>query len=300
MTSPRTNGTALGTLVALEHRTTYRYERAVRLSPHVVRLRPAPHARTPVLDYHQAVAPADHTVSWHQDQFGNHLARYVFAAPSDHLDVRVTLRADLTPVNPFDFLLEPDVAAWPAGYEPAVAASLLPWLDTDHPAPVFHEFLAAARALATEGRATLDVLADVNHLVHDTVAYEQRQEPGVQSPQETLDRAAGSCRDSTWLLVQALRQLGMATRFTSGYLLQPASEERAEDSADLHAWAEVYLPGAGWLGLDPTSGMVAAEGHLPLATATEPALAAPVTGTTEPTEVDWEAVITLTRPAADA
>lgn len=302
----------LATHVALDHRTSYRYDRPVRLSPHVVRLRPAPHARTHVLSYDQDVTPADHVVSWHQDVFGNHLARYVFQDETRELEVHVRLEADLQPFNAFDFLLEPDAATWPVPYEPALARALLPYLDTDLDSVPLHEFLGQVRTHTGVGRPTTDVLTDVNRLVYETVAYEQRQEPGVQTPEETLERRIGSCRDSSWLLAQVLRSLGMATRFVSGYLVQLAEDDDApggpdgpdDDVAELHAWAEVHLPGAGWIGLDPTSGLLTTEGHIPLASATEPALAAPITGTTTPAEVEFSHATTVTRlpsptPSAD-
>lgn len=293
----------LATHVALDHRTSYRYDRPVRLSPHVVRLRPAPHTRTRVLAYDQDVTPADHVVSWHQDVFGNHVARYVFQDQTSELVVHVRLEADLEPVNAFGFLLEPEAATWPVPYEPALARALLPYLDTDLGSVPMHDLLARVRTYTGEGRPTTDVLTDVNRLVHEAVAYEVRDEPGVQTPTETLQRGIGSCRDSSWLLAQVLRSLGMATRFVSGYLVQlagaggpgEAPDGPEEDTAELHAWAEVHLPGAGWIGLDPTSGLLAAEGHIPLAAATEPALAAPITGTTSPAAVEFTHTTTVTR-----
>jgi len=291
--------------VLLEHETTYRFDRAVRLAPHVVRLRPAPHTVTPIHAYAQHVSPEHHTVSWHQDPFGNHVARYVFGDESQSLAVRVELRADLTPTNPFDFLLEPTAEDWPVPYEPALASALLPYLGTEQASVQLHGFLAEVRAVATDGQPTTDVLVAVNNLVHERVGYEVRMQPGVQSPDETLSRGIGSCRDSSWLLVQVLRSLGMATRFTSGYLIQlavedsdengPPPREEDEDFGDLHAWAEVYLPGAGWVGLDPTSGLLTAEGHIPVAAANEPSLAAAITGTTSPARVDLGFTCDVTR-----
>lgn len=291
----------MATLVTLDHRTTYGYDRPVRLSPHVVRLRPAPHTRTDVRAYGQDVTPADHVVSWHQDVFGNHVARYVFQEEASELQVHVRLEADLKPVNAFGFLLEPEAATWPVPYEPALARALLPYLDTDLGSVPLHEFLGEVRTLTTDGRPTTDVLTGVNRLVADAVAYEVREEPGVQTPTATLERGIGSCRDSSWLLAQVLRSLGMAARFVSGYLVQLAADAPDapdEDGAELHAWAEVYLPGAGWIGLDPTSGLLTTEGHIPLAVATEPGLAAPITGTTSPSTVTFSHATTVTRGSA--
>ena len=131
---------------------------------------------------------------------------------------------------------------------------------------------------------TVPFLADLNAAVHRDVAYSERMESGVQTPDETLRAAIGSCRDSAWLLVSLLRQYGIAARFVSGYLVQLTPEA---DTTDLHAWTEAYLPGAGWVGLDPTSALFAGEGHIPLAATPRPSSAAPITGATEPVEVSF-------------
>ncbi len=278
--------------VALNHRTSYRYDRLVELSPHVVRLRPAPHCRTPVLSYSLRVQPEKQFVNWQQDPHGNHLARFVFLEKAHELNLEVDLVAEMTVINPFDFFLESESIHFPFSYGDWLSTELAPFLITQPAGPRLAEFLAA---VPRNVQRTVDFLVDLNGFAHKSVKYVIRMEPGVQTPEQTLETATGSCRDSAWLLVQALRHLGLAARFVSGYLIQlkpdvkpldgPAGTD--SDFTDLHAWAEVYLPGAGWVGLDPTSGLFVSEGHLPLAATPDPFSAAPVSGSVEPCQVEF-------------
>lgn len=286
--------------VAISHRTSYHFDRWVRATPHVIRLRPAPSTRTPVLGYTQLVEPAQHFLNWQQDPFGNWAARVVFPEPIHHLLVDVEVIADLTPFNPFDFFLEPTAETSPFVYDEALCRDLAPYLELGKTGPRFDEFVAS---LDVSERETNDVIVAHNRAVTDAVTYEIRMEPGVQSVERTLERGAGSCRDSAWLLVQVLRHLGFAARFVSGYLVQLTADEApiegpagpTADFTDLHAWAEVYLPGAGWVGLDATSGLLAGEGHIPLAATPSPSAAAPITGAIEPCEVEFDFSNTVRR-----
>ncbi|HVU01863.1 MAG TPA: transglutaminase family protein [Polyangiaceae bacterium] len=288
--------------VALRHRTVYHYDRLVSLGPQVVRLRPAPHARTKIESYSLRVHPSGHFVNWQQDPHSNYLARLVFPDKTRNLEIDVDLVADLTVQNPFDFFLEPDAEKAPFTYEPDVARDLEPYLRKDPAGPLLSDLIAKSRP---KGERTIDFLVALNQRVHDGVKYLIRLEPGVQTPEETLSLASGSCRDSAWLLVQALRHLGLAARFASGYLIQLVADVKSldgpsgaeNDFTDLHAWAEVYLPGAGWVGLDATSGLFCGEGHIPLACTPEPAAAAPVTGALDECEVTFEHEMAVTRIA---
>ena len=223
--------------VALNHVTQYRYDRLVSLSPQIVRLRPAPHSRTPILSYSLTVTPAEHFINWQQDPQSNYLARLVFPEKTREFRVEVDLVAEMSVINPF------------------------------------------------------------------AIGYVIRMEPGIQTPEETLTKATGSCRDSAWLLVQLLRHLGLAARFVSGYLIQLTPDVKSLDGpsgttydfTDLHAWCEVYLPGAGWVGLDPTSGLFAGEGHIPVACSPDPSSAAPITGFSDKAECEFEHTMKVER-----
>lgn len=278
--------------VSLEHKTKYRFDHRVGLFPHVIRLRPAPHCRTPISAYSLKVTPEPHFVNWQQDPFGNYLARFVFPEPATELSIEVSLIADLTVINPFDFFLDEGVENFPFDYEPQLRRDLTPYLEVTERGPKLTAWLAEVE---TKDARTVDFLVALNQRLQKDVDYLVRMEPGVQSCEDTLGQRSGSCRDSGWLLVQILRHLGLAARFVSGYLVQLKADVEAldgpsgttHDFTDLHAWAEVYLPGAGWIGLDPTSGLMAGEGHIPLACTPDPASAAPVTGATSPASVEF-------------
>ena len=290
--------------VALHHKTSYRYDRRVNLSPHEVRLRPAAHARTPILAYSLSVNPAQHFVNWQQDPYGNYIARFVFPEPSDVLEFTVDLIADMTVINPFDFFVEKYAEQFPFAYPVQLRAELAAYLQADPALPLQSAWIAAAtQALLAQPVGIADFLVAINQRLQRDIAYLVRMEPGVQAPEETLQKASGSCRDTSWLLVQMLRHMGLATRFVSGYLIQLTADVKALDGpsgtsvdfTDLHAWVEVYVPGAGWIGLDPTSGMLAGEGHIPLACSATPASAAPISGFTDPADVKFHHEMTITR-----
>jgi uncharacterized protein (DUF2126 family) len=278
--------------VALNHRTVYRYDRPVTLSPQIIRLRPAPHTRTHVLSYSLKVEPKEHFLNWQQDPHSNWLARVVFPEKVREFQVTVDLIADFAAYNPFEFFVAPEAERWPFAYAPDLAEDLKPFC---RPIPLTPGLKAYLQGIPRAPTNTLDFLVKLNQELQRKVRYLIRMEPGVQTPEQTLENASGSCRDSSWLLVQLLRHLGFAARFVSGYLLQlrpdlksldgPSGPEN--DFTDLHAWAEVFLPGAGWIGLDPTSGLLVSEGHIPLCATPEPQSAAPISGAVDASEVEF-------------
>jgi uncharacterized protein (DUF2126 family)/transglutaminase-like putative cysteine protease len=278
--------------VALNHVTHYRYDKLISLSPQIVRLRPAPHTRTRILAYSLQVEPAEHFINWQQDPQANYLARLTFPEKTRELRLTVDLVAEMAVLNPFDFFLEPYAQQYPFAYEPGEQRELAPYLARLPTTRLLGGYL---ESILRKNKSVVDFLVDLNMRLSRDVRYLIRMEPGVQTPEETLDKASGSCRDSTWLLVQLLRHLGLAARFVSGYLIQLTPDVKSLDGpsgppadfTDLHAWCEVYLPGAGWIGLDPTSGLLAGEGHIPLACTPEPSSAAPVTGRVEECEVEF-------------
>jgi uncharacterized protein (DUF2126 family)/transglutaminase-like putative cysteine protease len=285
---------------ALTHRTAYHYDRTIGMGPQVVRLRPAPHCRTPILSYSFTIEPTPHFINWQQDPFANYCARIVLPQKVDRFIVTVDLVADMAVINPFDFFLEESAREWPFAYEPDLKADLRPYLEPMQAGPLVAQFMAG---IDRRKVTTIDFLCDLNRKVQSAVNYTIRMEPGIQTPEETLQKRSGSCRDSGWLLVQVLRHLGFAARFVSGYLIQlrpdvkpldgPAGADT--DFTDLHAWTEVYVPGAGWIGLDPTSGLLAGEGHIPVAATPHPTSAAPISGGHERAEVSFDVEMKVTR-----
>jgi uncharacterized protein (DUF2126 family)/transglutaminase-like putative cysteine protease len=293
--------------VALTHRTRYSYDRPVSLSPHEIRLRPAPHCRTPIGAYALVIEPAQHFINWQQDPYGNWLARVVFPERTASLEVVVDLTAELTVINPFDFFVEPYAETFPFAYSPTLRKELTPFLEPPPAGPLLDAWLERFRQSVPPGISAVNLLVDVNRRLEDDIAYLVRMEPGVQSAEETLAQRSGSCRDSAWLLVQVLRRLGIAARFASGYLIQLAADIKsldgptgvARDFTDLHAWAEAYVPGAGWVGLDPTSGLLAGEGHIPLACTASPGSAAPITGLADVADVRFDFAMSVARVHED-
>jgi len=286
--------------VALHHVTHYTYDRPVQLGPQVIRLRPAPHSRSRILSYSLQVEPAEHFINWQQDAFANYQARLVFPQKTSAFKVTVDLVTEMAVFNPFDFFLEPSAEEVPFKYADTVREELQSYLDKDSKTPLFKKYLAS---LNRQRQRTIEFLVQTNQRLHQDIRYTIRMEPGVQTPEETLTLKSGSCRDSAWLLVQLFRHMNIAARFVSGYLIQLAPDVKSLDGpsgtevdfTDLHAWCEVYLPGAGWVGLDPTSGLLAGEGHIPLACTPQPSAAAPIEGLMDEAEVEFHHKMSVTR-----
>ncbi|HEY3403991.1 MAG TPA: transglutaminase family protein, partial [Ohtaekwangia sp.] len=279
--------------VAIRHFTSYQYDRAVNLSPHIFRLRPAPHCRTPILSYSLKISPEKHFINWQQDPFGNYQARVVFPDQTRELTFEVEVIAEMVVINPFDFFIEKSAEQFPFVYAHQLKKELQPYFEVSERGPLFQEFINTIDR--NRKINTIDFLVEMNQKVWKNTQYTVRLEPGIQSCEDTLKLKSGSCRDSGWLLVQLFRHMGLAARFVSGYLIQLKADQKALDGpsgtevdfTDLHAWCEVYIPGAGWVGLDATSGLLAGEGHIPLCCTPDPVSAAPVTGMTDVCEVTF-------------
>ena len=279
--------------IAIRHLTDYQFDRPVQVYPHVLRLRPAPHCRTKIHGYSLKIHPENHFINWQQDPFGNFQARLVFPEKVKQLTFEVEVIADMTVINPFDFFVEEAAQEFPFTYDEQLAKELKPYLEKIDPGPLLKEWLASVK---NPPKGTVDFLVYLNQKLQQDIDYGIRLEPGVQTCEETLSLGKGSCRDTAWLLIQICRHFGLAARFTSGYLVQLKPDVKAldgpsgpeQDFTDLHAWCEVYVPGAGWIGLDPTSGLLAGEGHIPLACTPDPVSAAPITGATGKCEVEFD------------
>ncbi|MGQ2917095.1 transglutaminase family protein [Rhizobium oryzihabitans] len=269
---------------SIYHLTHYKYDNPVRLGPQIIRLKPASHSRTRVISHSLKVSPSNHFVNLQQDPYGNYLARFVFPEPTTEFKIEVDLVADMTVYNPFDFFVEEEATKWPFDYPQELRDDLSIYMKPEPTGPLLSAFMATVDH--TPGQPTVDMVVGLNARLQQEIGYVIRMEPGVQTPEETLASGKGSCRDTSWLFVQILRHLGLAARFVSGYLIQLTPDLKALDGpsgtevdfTDLHAWAEVYMPGAGWIGLDPTSGLLTGESHIPLAATPHYRNAAPISG----------------------
>ncbi|RKR15340.1 uncharacterized protein (DUF2126 family) [Maribacter vaceletii] len=286
--------------VVISHKTVYKYDRNVNLSPHIFRLRPAPHSRTPIEAYSLKIKPEDHFFNWQQDPFGNYQARVIFPEKTKELSIDVEIIADLKTINPFDFFVEESAEEYPFKYAEGVKKELAPYLEIVDRGALLDEFI---KTIDYTPRKTIYFLIDLNRKIYEYLKYNIRLQPGVQTSEETIKSKTGSCRDYAWLFVQVMRHLGFGARFVSGYIVQLKSDEPsldgpsgpAEDFTDLHAWTEIYLPGAGWIGFDSTSGLLASEGHIPLSCTPHYESAAAVTGMSDPCETEFEFSNSVTR-----
>ncbi|MDA0772803.1 MAG: transglutaminase family protein [Cyanobacteria bacterium] len=286
--------------IALNHKTKYSYDKAISMGPQIIRLHPAAHSRTNIVSYSLSVKPSPHFIHWQQDPHGNHIARVIFPDRIKSFSVEVDLIADMTVINPFDFFLEKSAETFPFTYDEALRHDLQPFLGAQKPGAALNKLI---KSIDLKPNKTIDFLIDLNKFVHSKVKYLIRMEAGVQTSEETLKLGSGSCRDSAWLMVELLRNLGLAARFTSGYsiILKPDlkfSEDDPDiddDFVDLHAWAEVFLPGAGWVGLDPSSGLLVGEGAIPLVSSPDPTSAAPISGELENCKVEFAHSMSIAR-----
>ncbi len=286
--------------VVLSHKTHYKYDRFISLSPHIIRLRPAPHSRTPIEAYSLKITPENHFINWQQDPFGNYLARIVFPEKVKEFGIDVEIIADLISINPFDFFVDDSAQNFPFTYNKELQKELVPYLEITEDGKKLKKFLAS---LDLASRPINDFLVYLNIEIYKHLNYTIRLEAGVQPCEITLGKKLGSCRDYAWLFVQALRHLGLASRFVSGYLVQLKADVESldgpsgpqEDFTDLHAWTEVYIPGAGWIGLDSTSGLFAGEGHIPLACTPSFESAHAIEGLSDKCEAELEYSNTVTR-----
>ena len=249
----------------------YRYEKKVSLSPHVVRLFPRDALQARVVSLNFATN-ATGSVHWRHDLFDNVVAQCFYPRGDDKLVYALHAVIVVAERNPFGFLLDSRALQWPVEYTPREREVLGAFLRTDSV-----ELPSALRPLA--GSETVNALVGMNQWIHTHIAYERREEGAAHPPEETLRLRRGACRDTAVLLAAALRAQGLAARLVSGFLWESASDPAARkaDSA-LHAWTEVFLPGAGWVGLDPSNGVLADHHYLATAVGREPVDIEPVSG----------------------
>ncbi len=260
--------------LGLRYQATYRYEEAVGFSPHEVRLFPRSDRFSRVRRLDFSTTPKA-TIRYSRDVFENIVASCFFPERAKEISFKLSLNLDLDEKDPFHFILERDAVELPFEYDKAIAKLLAPYRERR----VKPDLVVPGWKPPTsqKPRGTVSALVELNSRLHECIGYERREEGGALPPEETLRRGRGACRDVTVLMAEILRQMGLAARLTSGYLRESDAEtKRAEGS--LHAWTEVYLPGAGWVGLDATNGVFCNHNFIAAAVGLTPGDITPISG----------------------
>jgi transglutaminase-like putative cysteine protease len=257
----------------IRHHTIYSYDAEVGLNAHALRLRPRESHELRIEASLLQISPKA-TLRWHRDAENNSVAIATFTEPADSMRIESEVVIQQYHQDPHDFLVDPVAQFFPFQYSAEEQLLLAPYRrPVDHDAAL--ELWVAGLYAPGEHLETYALLKRISSCIHDTFHYLRREEPGVQSPAHTISSGSGSCRDFATLFLAASRLLGLATRFVSGYLHDPLSREAGGST---HAWAEVYLPGAGWTGFDPTTGTLAGPDHIAVAISHRPDAVPPVAG----------------------
>lgn len=265
-------------LLKIDHTNRYRYTRPVELTTHRLMLRPAESHGLQIRSENVEIHPA-HKLSWEHDVFYNSVAQVSFTQKTEELRISSQYTVEQFNINPFDFVLEIYTNELPFAYRGEDVDDLAPYLRPQYPEdqPAIHDWLRPF--LDSQGRGkTLEFLLTLNEFVAASFTYGRREEAGVQRPAETLAGRSGSCRDFALLFMEAARHMGLAARFVSGYLCSADQEELEVAANATHAWTEIYLPGGGWKGFDPTCGILAAGLHVRVAATRNPGQATPIRG----------------------
>jgi transglutaminase-like putative cysteine protease len=267
-------------VITVRHVTTYRYRQPVAFGEHRLMLRPRDSYDQQLRDARLAITPEPVDLRWLHDVFGNCVAIACFAGRAAELRFDSVIRLDQTPEKALDFRIEDHAKRYPFTYGADEMPDLLRSIERQYLDPEHEIDGWARRFLRHDGRAdTFEMLARMTHWIRANLAYVAREESGVQDPARTLKQASGSCRDFAVLMMEAVRSLGLAAHFVSGYLHVPAGSAAARGAGATHAWLRVYLPGAGWVEFDPTNGIVGSHDLIRVAVVRDPRQAVPVSGT---------------------
>lgn len=277
----------------IRHHTLYRYSEPVTLLPHQLMIRPRAGHDIQLESSSLTISPTP-TVKWHRDISGNSVAVATFHQPADTLSILSEVVVGHYEAEPLDFIVDGNAVMFPFCFNPSERVELIPYQtlcfpgDSESVSSWVEQFWRPGQSIETYA-----LLDRMNKDIVTNFTYRMREEPGVQRPAETLRSRAGSCRDFATLFIEGCRYLGLAARFVSGYLHCP---ETVQGHGSTHAWAEVYLPGAGWKGFDATSGIVVGHDHIAVAVTRHPADAPPVSGSfagdlSRPTEMQVEVAV---------